>query len=78
MKPGPNPDRVPTTEERRAWRAEFEAAARRPLAQRFKYAFIKTHRPVLDDAPFRAFDTMQQYRDWCERELPRWLGYARV
>ena len=57
--------------------AEFEAAARRPLRQRFKYAFIKTYKPVMDDARFRSFETMEDYRQWCERELPRWLGYAR-
>jgi hypothetical protein len=60
------------------WRAEFEAAARRPLEQRWRYAFIKTYKPVLDDARFRAFDTMEDYRIWCERNLPRWLGYHRV
>jgi hypothetical protein len=37
------------------WLAEFEAAARRPLERRFRYAFIHTYKPVLDDAPFRAF-----------------------
>ena len=31
------------------WLAEFEAAAKRPLEQRMKYAFIKTYRPVMDD-----------------------------
>jgi hypothetical protein len=60
------------------WREEFEAAARRPLEQRMRYAFIKTYRPILDDADFRAFDTMEDYRQWCERELPNWLGYGRV
>src|SRR5271165_2656057 len=35
------------------WMEEFEAAARRPLEQRIKYAFIHTYKPVLDDAPFR-------------------------
>lgn len=60
------------------WLAEFEAAARRPLEQRMRYAFIKTYKPVLDDAPFRAFDTMEQYRQWCEANLPDWLGYGRV
>ena len=34
------------------WIEEFEAAARRRLAQRMRYAFIKTYKPVLDDAPF--------------------------
>jgi hypothetical protein len=60
------------------WQAEFEAAARRPLKQRWRYAFIKTHKPVLDDARFRSFDTMQDYRAWCETALPSWLGYGRV
>jgi hypothetical protein len=58
--------------------AEFEAAARRPLAQRWRYAFIRTHKPVMDDARFRAFDTMADYRRWCEANLPRFLGYHRV
>ena len=60
------------------WLAEFEAAARRPLETRMKYAFIRTYKPVLDDAPFRAFDTMEEYRRWCEENLPDWLGYGRV
>jgi hypothetical protein len=60
------------------WIDEFEAAARRPLRVRFRYAFIKTYRPVLDDAPFRAFETMADYRRWCETELPDWLGYGRL
>ncbi len=60
------------------WWADFEAAARRPLETRIRYSFIKTYKPVLDDAKFRAFDTMEDYRRWCERELPDWLGYGRV
>ncbi|MCY4028578.1 MAG: hypothetical protein OXH75_19950 [Acidobacteria bacterium] len=59
------------------WLAEFEAAARRPLEARWRYAFIRTHRPVLDDAEYRAFDTMADYRRWCEEHLPAWLGYGR-
>ena len=60
------------------WLAEFEAAARRPLEQRMKYAFIKTYKPVLDDAPYRSFDTMEDYRRWCEENLPDWLGLGRA
>jgi hypothetical protein len=61
-----------------SWLEEFEAAARRPLPLRFRYAFIHTYKPVLDDAPFRAFDTMEDYRRWCEENLPEWLGYGRA
>lgn len=60
------------------WEAEFEAAARRPLEQQMRYAFIQTYKPVLDDAPFRAFDTLEDYRRWCEANLPEWLGYIRI
>ena len=60
------------------WLAEFEAAAKRPLAQRWRYAFIYTYKPVLDDAKYRSFDSMEEYRRWCERNLPEWLGYGRV
>ena len=68
---------APSANEIRQWREEFDAAARRQLETRFRYAFIKTYKPVLDDAPYRAFDTMAEYRAWCERELPKWLGYGR-
>ncbi len=60
------------------WLADFEAAARRPLALRMRYAFIRTYKPVLDDAGYRSFETMEAYRQWCEAELPDWLGYGRV
>ena len=60
------------------WLAEFEAARARPLEQRFRYSFIKTYKPVLDDAEYRSFDTTAEYRDWCEKNLPDWLGYGRV
>ncbi len=57
--------------------AEFEAARQRPLAVRLRYAFIRTYRPVLDDAEYRSFDSMADYRAWCEQHLPSWLGYGR-
>ena len=60
------------------WLAEFEAARARSLETRFRYAFIKTYKPVLDDATYRSFDSMTAYREWCEKYLPDWLGYGRV
>ena len=52
------------------WEAEFEAAARRPLRQRFKYAFIRTYKPVLDDESYRAFDTSAEYRPGATLTFP--------
>ena len=72
---GPPEDAAPIDP---AWIAEFEAARKRPLALRWRYAFIKTYKPVLDDADYRSFDTMEEYRNWCEENLPEWLGYGRV
>jgi hypothetical protein len=60
------------------WLAEFEAAAKRTVEERIRYGFIKTYKPVMDDASFRAFDTMADYRRWCEENLPSWLGYGRA
>jgi len=64
--------------QRAIWEEEFSAAARRPLAARLKYAFVHTYKPVLDDATFRSFERMADYRQWCETQLPWWLGYGRV
>lgn len=69
---------APDAQTLREWHAEFEAAAKRPLSVRLRYAFIHTYKPVLDDAKYRSFDTMEEYREWCEANLPDWLGYGRV
>ena len=60
------------------WLEEFEAAARRPLSMRMRYAFIHTHKPVLDDATYRSFATTEEYRRWCRDNLPQWLGYGEL
>ncbi len=60
------------------WLRDFEAAARRPLDVHIRYSFVKTYRPVMDDEPYRSFDSMEEYRRWCETALPGWLGYGRV
>jgi hypothetical protein len=57
---------------------EFDAMARRPVSQRIQYGFIKTYKPVLDDEPYRSFESMEEYRRWCEENVPSWLGYGRV
>ena len=52
--------------------------SKRPLSQRIKYGFVKTYKPVIDDEPFRALDTMADYREWCNKNVPQWLGYGSV
>ena len=53
---------------------DFEAARRRPLKRRLAMCF-STYKPVLDDAPYRAFDSTAEYRRWCNENLPLRLGY---
>ncbi len=69
---------IPNLQVSSEWLADFDAAARRPLALRMRYAFIHTHKPGLDDGRVRMFETMDEYRDWCDHNLPAWLGYGRV
>ena len=57
---------------------DFDAAAKRPIEQHIRNSFIKTYKPVLDDAEYRSFDTMEEYRQWCKDNLPDWLGYSRT
>ena len=66
----------PTEEE--AWREQCRRQLDRDVMTRIKYGFCHVYKPVLDDAPFRAFDTTADYRRWCEENLPDWLGYGRV
>jgi hypothetical protein len=57
------------------WRSDFDSALRRPLRSRLDYSFISTPQPIIDDEPYRTFDTIEDYRRWCRSALPRWLGY---
>ena len=50
----------------------------RTLGQRLKYGFFRQYKPVLDDEPYRIFQTMKEYRDWADKTLPRYLGFKIV
>ena len=67
-----------TTGEDQGW-AEFREQCRRsmarPIEERIKYGFCRMYKPVLDDAPYRVFDTMAEYRKWCADNLPEYLGF---
>ena len=60
---------------RQQWREQCRRQLQRPTLTRIKYGFAWVHKPVLDDGPSRAFDTMEEYRRWCREKLPRYLGY---
>ena len=62
------------------WVADFkeecEYSLRRSVADRIRYGFAYEYKPILDDAPWRSFDSMEKYRGWCDENLPRYLGYG--
>jgi hypothetical protein len=62
------------------WASEFkEECARnlqRSVADRIRYGFTYEYKPILDDTPWRSFDSMAQYRRWCNESLPSHLGYG--
>jgi hypothetical protein len=67
--------------EEKSWqefREQCRRQMRRSVSQRIRYGFCRMHKPVLDDAPWRTFDTMAEYRAWCEAALPRYLGFHRA
>lgn len=57
-------------------RTEFESSVKRPISQRIDNGFIKTYKPIIDDEPYRIFETMEEYRKWCKEKLADWLGYG--
>ena len=61
-----------------AFREQCRRSMARPLELRIKYGFYRMYRPVLDDAPWRAFKTMAEYRAWCDANLPEYLGFKLV
>jgi len=47
------------------------------VEERIDLGFIPMKLPVIDDVPYRIFETMEEYRKWSEDALPRYLGYYR-
>jgi hypothetical protein len=58
------------------FRQQCERNLRRSVAERMRYGFNYVYKPVLDDAQWRSFDSMSEYRRWCRENLPTYLGYG--
>ena len=57
---------------------EFEIALKQNILERVDRGFIKTYKPIMDDIPYRIFKSMRDYKNWCNKKLPRWLGYGKA
>ncbi len=58
------------------FRRQCERNLERSVADRMRYGFNYVYKPVLDDAEWRSFDSMEEYRRWCAENLPGYLGYG--
>ncbi len=60
------------------FRRQCERNLKRSVADRMRYGFNYVYKPVLDDAEWRSFETMAEYRQWCRDNLPAYLGYGEL
>ena len=60
------------------FRRQCERSLGRSVADRMRYGFNYVYKPVLDDAEWRSFSSMSEYREWCESNLPSYLGYGHL
>lgn len=61
--------------EEKQLKLDFQDGLFRSIQERIKLGFIQMKLPVIDDAPYRIFDTLEEYRRWANEKLPKWLGY---
>ena len=64
--------------EEKMQKKEIEMALKRKVVERIRRGFIKTYKPVMDDASYRIFQNLRDYNHWCDKELPKWLGYGKT
>lgn len=60
------------------FREQCRRQLKRKLEDRIKYGFCRVYKPTLDDAPHRAFESMAEYRAWCDANLPVYLGFQQA
>lgn len=68
------------TAEDRGWeefRDQCRRQMQRPIELRIKYGFAQTIRSDVDEGTSRAFDTIAEYRAWCEANYPSYFGFKR-
>jgi hypothetical protein len=56
---------------------DFLDGLSRTVEERINLGFVQVKLPVIDDVPYRIFDTMEEYRNWANKNTPSWLGYRR-
>lgn len=57
------------------WREQCKRQLKRSLKDRINYGFVYTYKKILDDVPFRVFNSIKEYKKWGDKNLPAYLGY---
>lgn len=60
------------------FRAKCRRYLKMSLDERITRGFYKEYKPILDDEPYRSFETMADYRKWADESLPQYLGFKLV
>ena len=63
--------------EKEELKLNFSDGISHTIQERIELGFIPMKIPIVDDAPYRIFNSMNRYREWTNKSLPRWLGYYR-
>ena len=56
---------------------DFEDALSRSVEERMELGLFSMKVPVVDDVPYRIFNTIEEYREW-QKLLPKYLGYYKT
>ena len=56
-------------------RLDFLDGLSRSVDERIEFGLIPIKLPVIDELPYRIFDKMEDYRNWLNTALPKYLGY---
>lgn len=67
-----------TNEDLQQFQEQCRRSLQRTVEERMRYGFNYVYKPVLDDADWRSFDSMNEYRKWCRENLPQYLGYGEL
>ncbi len=57
---------------------DFHDGLSRTVEERINLGFVPVKLPVIDDVPYRIFETMEEYSKWAEKTLPLYLGYYKT
>lgn len=70
--------RIGKTSEEKHLELDFLDGLLRSIEERIELGLVPIKLPVIDDLPYRIFDTMEEYRQWLNDALPKYLGFYRI